>query len=211
MSLRSSGTIFTDPQGKSAHRSVQIVKNSSTWVYIFSGQITALNGRELLDCVKERSNRPRISLDAFAYIQQNGLTTYSSYRKARSSGPNSCQRNSSQPEVTIHSYHLLKPDDQENLKAAVALIGPISVSIKVTEGFFFYKSGVFYDTLCQDDGEEPMHSVLLVGYGTDPNLGNFWKVQNTWGYSWGEKGYARMARSTIIDCAIASAAFYPVV
>ena len=27
-----SGTIFTDPQGKKAHRSVQILKESSTWV-----------------------------------------------------------------------------------------------------------------------------------------------------------------------------------
>ena len=26
------GTIFTDPQGKKAHRSVQILKESSTWV-----------------------------------------------------------------------------------------------------------------------------------------------------------------------------------
>ena len=31
LSLRSSGTIFIDPQGKLAHRSVQILKESSTW------------------------------------------------------------------------------------------------------------------------------------------------------------------------------------
>ena len=31
LSLRSSGTIFTDPQGKLAHRSLQILKESSTW------------------------------------------------------------------------------------------------------------------------------------------------------------------------------------
>ena len=31
MSLRSSGTIFTDPQGKWAHRFLQILKESSTW------------------------------------------------------------------------------------------------------------------------------------------------------------------------------------
>ena len=30
--LRSSGTIFTDPQGKLAHKSVQILKERSTWV-----------------------------------------------------------------------------------------------------------------------------------------------------------------------------------
>ena len=31
LSLRSSGTIFTEPQVKKAHRSVQILKESSTW------------------------------------------------------------------------------------------------------------------------------------------------------------------------------------
>ena len=31
LSLRSSGTIFTDPEGKKAHSSVQILKESSTW------------------------------------------------------------------------------------------------------------------------------------------------------------------------------------
>ena len=155
-----------------------------------------------------------MSLDAFAYIQQNGVTSFASYHKRiQSLGCNSCQRNynTSRPAATIRNYHLLKPEDRENLRAAVALIGPISVNIKITEGFFFYKSGVFYDTVCHDDGEEPMHSVLLVGYGSDPELGDFWKVQNSWGSSWGEKGYARMARSTIIDCAITSAAFYPVI
>ena len=36
LSLGSSGTIFTDPQGKKAHRSVQILKESSTWDIIES-------------------------------------------------------------------------------------------------------------------------------------------------------------------------------
>ena len=34
LSLRSSGTIFTDPQGKLAHRSLQILKDSATWVFL---------------------------------------------------------------------------------------------------------------------------------------------------------------------------------
>ena len=35
VSLRNTGTIFTDPQRKLAHRSVQMLKESSTWVLIF--------------------------------------------------------------------------------------------------------------------------------------------------------------------------------
>ena len=120
-----------------------------------------------------------------------------------------CLRSKKDPAYHIKAYNLLEPEDQENLKYAVALIGPISVSIKVSRNFFFYKSGIFYDSLCQDDGEQPNHAVLLVGYGTDPVLGEYWKIQNNWGIAWGEEGYARMARNAIINCGIASAAFYP--
>jgi len=34
------------------------------------------------------------------------------------------------------------------------------------------------------------HGVIVVGYGS-----NFWKVRNSWGASWGESGYVRLART----------------
>ena len=34
LSLRNNGLIFTDPQGKKAHRSAQILKESSTWATV---------------------------------------------------------------------------------------------------------------------------------------------------------------------------------
>ena len=38
------------------------------------------------------------------------------------------------------------------------------------------------------------HVMTLVGWGYDDGLDmNFWLVKNSWGYSWGDNGYSRIA------------------
>lgn len=56
-------------------------------------------------------------------------------------------------------------------------------------GLRFYKSGVFDDPNCGFDLD---HAVLAVGYGRDQGE-NFWNIKNSWGDSWGEGGYIRLA------------------
>ena len=46
------------------------------------------------------------------------------------------------------------------------------------------------------------HGVLVVGV-TD----NFWRVKNSWGTSWGEDGYIRLARGN--TCGLCEKASYP--
>ena len=97
------------------------------------------------------------------------------------------------------------------MRLVLALLGPVSVNMKVTDNFLFYKSGVFYDFACLDGGRYTNHAVLLVGYGRDVLGGPFWIIQNSWGVHWGENGFARIARDTIVNCEIPAAAYYPVV
>lgn len=71
--------------------------------------------------------------------------------------------------------------------------GPIAVSVSATS-WNGYVGGVFTGcgtvTMSQLD-----HAVLLVGYGTDPTLGKYWIIQNSWATSWGEKGFIRVPRT----------------
>ena len=174
------------------------------------GKKVRLSADELMNCIAMPSNRPPTTFDAFNYILNNGILSYISFQRKAKFKNVQCKRHKKDQVYRISDFHLLDPENQNNLKTAVALIGPVSVSIKVTKNFFAYDHGIFYDTLCQEEGEEPNHAVVLVGYGTDPRFGEFWKVQNSWGIGWGEHGFARMARNTIINCAIPSAAFYVV-
>lgn len=72
-------------------------------------------------------------------------------------------------------------------------------------GLFFYSSGIFKDEYCETPAAVD-HAVTLVGYTTEA-----WIVKNSWGETWGEKGYVRMARSLPSHCGIADYAYYPLV
>jgi len=72
-------------------------------------------------------------------------------------------------------------------------------------GLFFYESGIFRDEYCEKPAAVD-HAVNLVGYSTDA-----WIVKNSWGETWGEKGYVRMARDLPSHCGIADYAYFPLV
>lgn len=90
-------------------------------------------------------------------------------------------------------YDFSRPCDVEDMKRKLVAHGPLCSAVEVDPLYFvFYQEGIF-------DREKPSHrlnhAVLLVGYDqseTDPKS-HHWLIKNSWGESWGEKGYMRVA------------------
>lgn len=68
----------------------------------------------------------------------------------------------------------------------------------------FYTNGIYQSYNCNNGAG---HEMLVVGYGSEGSS-DYWVVQNSWGASWGEKGYARITRGNNA-CGIESCAVFP--
>lgn len=71
-----------------------------------------------------------------------------------------------------------------------------------------YKGGIFDNKNCKGALN---HAVVVVGYGNQAKNHNYWIVRNSWGTTWGEHGYIRMARNKGNQCGIASVDSYPTI
>lgn len=77
--------------------------------------------------------------------------------------------------------------------AAAVAKGPVSVAIEADKLVFqMYTGGVINSASC---GTTLDHGVLVVGYGSDVKDGDYWILKNSWGTSWGESGFFRIAKT----------------
>lgn len=113
---------------------------------------------------------------------------------------------------TCSGFVDVKSGDELALKSALATVGPVSIAIDVTEDKFmlykdgkwklffgemkifcnfwiiFWFKGIFVDDECSNEPNQLNHGVLIVGYGTDPKMGqkhhDYWIVKNSWSTQW---------------------------
>ena len=81
----------------------------------------------------------------------------------------------------------------------------ISIAIAAEQDFMFYSKGIFDSTTCPTDPDHLNHGVAVVGFDS---TAKYWIVRNSWGPSWGEQGYIRMAMGKNL-CGLSDAASYP--
>ncbi|KAG2319633.1 hypothetical protein Bca4012_054123 [Brassica carinata] len=160
---------------------------------IVTGNLTTLSEQELIDCDTTYNNGCNGGLMdyAFEYIVKNGgLRKEEDYPYSMEEGTCETQKDESEM-VTISGHQDVPRNDERSLLKALAH-QPLSVAIDASgREFQFYSGGVF-DGRC---GVDLDHGVAAVGYGSSKGS-DYIIVKNSWGPTWGEKGYIRMKRNT---------------
>nr|CCA19507.1 cysteine protease family C01A putative [Albugo laibachii Nc14] len=152
--------------------------------FISSGKLVSLSEQELVDCDHNGDHGCNGGLmdHAFSWISEHDGIC------------------SEEDYAYIHSQSLCR--------SCKPVVSPVAVAIDAGDrSFQFYQSGV-YNKTC---GTQLDHGVLTVGYGVEDGQ-KYWKVKNSWGNSWGEKGYIRLSRDQngrSGQCGIAMVPSYP--
>eukprot|EP00808_Paulinella_micropora_P028504 g1405.t1 len=129
----------------------------------------------------------------FQGVKENGLCSNQAWPYTASDGK--CN-NPCKAIVNITGCARLKTNNETELMYAVATVGPIAISVDAST-WNTYRSGIF--TSCLNEKYYDIdHAVQLVGYGEEKG-NKYWIVRNSWGKTWGEGGYIRVARLAADD------------
>ena len=175
-------------------------------MFIKTGSLQSYSEQQLVDCSGSYGNmgcNGGLMDNAFQYIEKNPLELESAYPYTARDG--TCQYVSSKGSGLVANYADVTPNSPSQLTAAIAK-APVSVAIEADQiAFQMYTSGV----ITKGCGQNLDHGVLAVGYGTDATAGPYFIVKNSWGASWGNKGYVNIGAGSSNVCGILSAASYP--
>ncbi|XP_031123963.1 zingipain-2 [Ipomoea triloba] len=177
---------------------------------IVTGSLISLSEQELIDCDKSYNSGCEGGLMDYAYefvVKNKGIDTEDDY--PYKGKDNTCNNNKLKKHVvTIDGYTDVPSGNEKKLLQAVAS-QPVSVGICGSERAFQLYSGGVFTGPCSTDLD---HAVLIVGYDSE-NGDDYWIVKNSWGTSWGIKGYMYMQRNTGTPegmCGINTLASYPI-
>ena len=191
-------------------------------VAIKTGVLNDLSEQQGVDCSTIKEGYKNMGCnggwyyDLWDYVKANGGLTSETcypYTSGVTKTTGTCKKTcSSVPNTKVVGQVVVTPKSDSAMMNAL-YINPVSVAIEAdTKAFQLYSSGVFANSGC---GTTLDHAVVLVGWGTDPVGGDYYILRNSWGTTWGESGYMKLARGPAYgaagECGVLSKPYYPVV
>ena len=159
--------------------------------FIKTGELLSLSEQQLVSCSKiDLGCNGGLQSRAFFYLEHHLQELESDYPYTSGTGQSgSCKYDKTKGKVGIKTYTNVPANSVEQLKAAIDK-QPVAVTIEADKTVFQqYTSGILDSELC---GTNLDHAVAAVGYGTE-NGQDYYIVRNSWGTSWGDQGYIKIA------------------
>lgn len=180
-----------------AFSTIQAVESATAIKY---GSLPKLSEQELVDCDtfanggRDHGCNGGQMDNAFTWIGKNGGVCSESaypYTSGLSKTSGSCtEKSCSSVAHTYVASHVDIQINSDNAMMTALMKQPVSVAIEADQkAFQLYSTGVF----TAECGTNLDHGVGLVGYGTLNDV-DYYILRNSWGISWGDKGYMYLAR-----------------
>ncbi|CAL1352462.1 unnamed protein product [Linum trigynum] len=208
-----------DGEGTCAYHATSVCIEAAYNIKYNSDLPIQLSVQELLDCVKfkvenyKSSTRLKVILD---WVVDNYLSLESDYKHTTGNLGSDCLgkgKGADWKAVTIMKKDFTDEEKEEvREKEVLRLVHeqPIIVVFDATNTFVEWSGKEIYRGVTIDDEEGASaitpkedhedlqkHAMLLVGYGTtEDGKTNYWIVRNSWGLSFGEGGYGKVARAS---------------
>lgn len=167
--------------------------------FLKTGTLDSFSEQQLVDCDNRKNGGKDMGCNgglmdnAFSWIEKNGgLCTESEYpyNSGTTKSPGSCQSTCDIVKGSdIKDFVDVTPNSDDDMMTALTQ-QPVAIAIQADQkNFQLYKSGIFTDSC----GTKLDHGVLAVGYGSMSGK-DYYRVKNSWGESWGDKGYIYLGR-----------------
>jgi C1A family cysteine protease len=162
--------------------------------FMTNGKLESLSEQELVSCDSvDQGCNGGLPSNAFSYMAKNavGFELESDYPYTAADG--TCKAKSSLEKVFLdkasNGYKAISQDEDE-IAQALMDDGPLAIGINATP-MQFYSGGISNPWICNPKALD--HGVAIVAFGEDSGT-KYWTIKNSWGSSWGEKGYYRIVR-----------------
>jgi cathepsin F len=174
--------------------------------FVKTQKLVSLSEQQLVDCDKtgpdgDQGCNGGLPANAFKFMISSGmgLDSETKYPYTGTGGDKKCHAAKSDELVFISGWKQIASDEGQ-MAAALVQYGPLSIGINAGP-MQWYMGGIAnpWSILCNPKSID--HGVAIVGFGSEPK--QYWKIRNSWGASWGEKGYYRIVRG-VNKCGLTS-------
>lgn len=144
-----------------------------------------LSEADLFFCSGKRCGRGWTFKPALEYVKEKGIPDEACFPYKPKDQPCKPCADREKKLVKIEKWKELYSESE--VKEWIYRNSPVITAMKVYTDFYSYRGGIYRNAWGEKEG---YHAVTLIGYH---DRRRYWICKNSWGTSWGEKGWFRIA------------------